>query len=130
LERITKSTGKVIDFLKAHPAIEDVIFPLDKDFPQYHLATKQMSGGCGLLTIVLKANSMEAITRFCESFEHIRMAVSWGGHESLALPKAAGIEPADFDKTNIEHRYIRLYVGLEEPEYLIADLEKALATVK
>ena len=69
---------------------------------------------------------MERITRFCESLQHILMAVSWGGHESLILPKCAGIRPSFFDPKKIEHQYIRLYVGLEEPDYLIRDLEQAL----
>jgi cystathionine beta-lyase/cystathionine gamma-synthase len=69
---------------------------------------------------------MESITKFCESLKHFLMAVSWGGHESLILPKCAGIQPQDFDPENIEHQYIRLYTGLEEPSYLIADLKQAL----
>ena len=54
------------------------------------------------------------------------MAVSWGGHESLILPKCAGIQPADFDPANEQHQYIRIYVGLEDASYLIGDLEQAL----
>ena len=54
------------------------------------------------------------------------MAVSWGGHESLVIPKCAGILPGDFDPDNIEHQYIRIYTGLEEPGYLIDDLKQAL----
>jgi cystathionine beta-lyase/cystathionine gamma-synthase len=127
LDRITQSTGKVIEFLKQHPKIESVIFPFDKSFPQYELAKKQMAGACGLLTLILKADKMEAIVKFCESLKHIMMAVSWGGHESLVIPKCSGITPEDFDPSNKEHRYIRLYVGLEDPQYLIADLEQALA---
>jgi cystathionine beta-lyase/cystathionine gamma-synthase len=57
------------------------------------------------------------------------MAVSWGGHESLVIPKCAGIDPRDFDDRNFEHQYIRLYVGLEEASYLIADLNQALNLV-
>ena len=69
---------------------------------------------------------MESITRFCESLQHFLMAVSWGGHESLILPKCAGIEPKDFDPKLESHQYIRIYLGLEDPSYLIADLEQAL----
>jgi cystathionine beta-lyase/cystathionine gamma-synthase len=69
---------------------------------------------------------MESIVKFCESLQHIMMAVSWGGHESLVIPKCSGVQPKDFDPANREHRYVRMYVGLEEPEYLIADLEQAL----
>ena len=88
-----------------------------------------MKGACGLFTFVLKTNKMESIVKFCESLQHIMMAVSWGGHESLVIPKCAGLKPGDFDPANKEHRYIRMYVGLEEAEYLIADLEQAISFV-
>jgi cystathionine beta-lyase/cystathionine gamma-synthase len=53
------------------------------------------------------------------------MAVSWGGHESLIIPKCSGIKPADFDTTNKDHRMLRIYVGLEDADYLIKDLAQA-----
>lgn len=53
------------------------------------------------------------------------MAVSWGGHESLIIPKCSGIAAANFDAENKEHRMMRLYVGLEEVAYLKEDLEQA-----
>jgi cystathionine beta-lyase/cystathionine gamma-synthase len=126
LERITKTSNKVLEFLKAHPKVDKVLFPLDDSFPQYQLAKEQMEGACGLMTITLKNGTMETITRFCESLRHFFIAVSWGGHESLVIPKCAGLLPEDFDKDNIEHQYIRLYTGLEEPSYLIDDLNQAL----
>lgn len=126
LEKITRTTAEVISFLKSHPKVDSIIFPLDKSFSQYQLAKEQMSGACGLFTFTLKNGTMESITKFCESLQHFFMAVSWGGHESLILPKCAGILPEDFDANNIEHQYIRIYTGLEEPAYLIADLQQAL----
>ncbi len=125
-DRITRSTKQVVEFLKKHSKVESVIFPFDDSFPQYELAKRQMAGACGLFTVVLKVSKMESIVRFCESLQHITMAVSWGGHESLVIPKCSGIQPKDFDPSNREHRYIRMYVGLEDPEYLISDLEQAL----
>jgi len=126
-DRITRSTAEVVKFVKQHPKVESVLFPLDDSFPQYELARKQMSGACGLFTFVLKTDRMDMIVKFCESLQHIMMAVSWGGHESLVIPKCSGIQPRDFDPSNREHRYVRMYVGLEEPQYLVADLEQALA---
>jgi cystathionine beta-lyase/cystathionine gamma-synthase len=128
-DRIAGSTREVVAFLKQHPKTETIIFPFDESFPQYQLAKQQMTGAGGLFTFALKTGKREEIVRFCESLRHIMMAVSWGGHESLVIPKCAGIKPADFDGTNPEHRYIRMYVGLEEPAYLIADLEQALAKI-
>ena len=126
LERITNSTKKVVSFLKQHQKVEEVIFPFDESFQQYQLAKQQMKGACGLLSFIIKATEINQIEKFCESLQHILMAVSWGGHESLIIPKCASILREDFDADNKEHRMLRLYVGLEEPEYLIKDLEQAL----
>lgn len=130
LERITRSTQQVVAFMKSHPAVESILFPFDESFPQYQLAKRQMTGACGLFTFALKTQKRESIVAFCEKLQHIMMAVSWGGHESLVIPKCAGIAPVDFDANNIEHRYVRMYVGLEEPEYLIADLQQALTVFR
>lgn len=127
IERITKTTAAVVQYLKQHPKVESVLFPLDETFPQYELAKTQMKGACGLCTIVMKTDKMDSIVRFCESLQHIMMAVSWGGHESLVIPKCAGIHPSEYDPANKEHRYVRLYVGLEDAEYLVKDLEQAFA---
>jgi cystathionine beta-lyase/cystathionine gamma-synthase len=126
LERINQSTNQLVNYLKQHPQIESIIFPFDPSFPQYELAKRQMKNAGGLMTFVLKTKSREDIIRFCESLNHFMMAVSWGGHESLILPKCAGIKASEFDGENPEHRSVRMYVGLEEPAYLIADLQQAL----
>jgi cystathionine beta-lyase/cystathionine gamma-synthase len=124
LQRINASTKKVVAYLKQHPKVESIIFPFDESFPQYQLAKQQMKEAPGLLTFIIKATTVTQIETFCESLQHIFMAVSWGGHESLIIPKCSGLPQRDFDATNKEHRMLRLYVGLEEPEYLIKDLEQ------
>lgn len=129
LERISNTTLKVVAFLKQHPLVEKVIFPLDETFPQYELAKRQMKGACGLLSFVIKAERMEQVITFCESLDHILMAVSWGGYESLIIPRCASLTPADFDPANTEHRMLRLYIGLEESNYLCTDLEKAFSKI-
>lgn len=126
LEHITKSTEKVVAYLKNHPKIEKVIFPFDEDFPQLALAKKQMTGACGLFTILLKADSRKQIELFTYSLKHFLVAVSWGGHESLIMPQAAGLTCETFDPSNERHRLARIYIGLEDPDYLIRDFEQAL----
>jgi cystathionine beta-lyase/cystathionine gamma-synthase len=106
--------------------VEKVIFPFDETFPQYPLARKQMSGACGLLTFVLKNDNAAAIETFCNRLQFIRMAVSWGGHESLIIPKVAGMKQEQFDASIPLHRSCRLYVGLEEAGFIISDLKQAL----
>ena len=127
LERISASTREVLAFLKGHPSVEEVIFPLDESYPQFALAKKQMKGASGLISFYMRAGSIADIEGFCERLKHFRMAVSWGGHESLIIPKCASLNPADFDPSNRAHRLLRLYVGLEDPDYLIRDLDQAFS---
>jgi cystathionine beta-lyase/cystathionine gamma-synthase len=129
LERSSRSTLDVVNYLKDHPKVEKVLFPFDVTFPQYELARRQMSGACGLLSFYVHASSRQEIVRFCESLQHILMAVSWGGHESLVIPGCAGLRNEEFNANNPDHRIIRLYVGLEDPGYLIRDLEKGFGAM-
>jgi cystathionine beta-lyase/cystathionine gamma-synthase len=129
LERITKTTNEVVSFIKQHPKISSFLFPFDDTFPQYELARRQMKGACGLITFAIKAKRKDDIVKFCESLQHIMMAVSWGGHESLIIPKCAGISEKDFDPGNTEHCYVRLYCGLEDADYLIKDLERGFESL-
>lgn len=126
LEQISKTTLKVVEWLKNHPMVERVIFPFDETFPQYGLARRQMGGACGLLTFVLKYDNAAAIETFCNRLRYIRMAVSWGGHESLIIPKVAGIKPEQFDAALPLHRSCRLYAGLEDAGFIISDIKQAL----
>lgn len=126
MQRVCESTKKVVDWLDQHSKIEKVIFPFHRDFPQYQLAKRQMKDAGGLFSAILKVNTLEQVEKFCDSLQHILLAVSWGGHESLAIPSAVGIKPGEFDANNANHRLIRFYIGLEDPDYLIADLSQAL----
>jgi len=127
LDRITKTTAEVIDYLKKNTAVEKVIFPLDPAFEQFTLAKKQMTGACGLVTFVYNASSRQQIVTFCEALQHILIAVSWGGYESLIIPRCAALYPEEFDAANPEHKMVRLYVGLEDTAYILADIEQAFA---
>jgi len=127
LERIARTTGTVARYLKLHSKVESILFPFDESFPQYELAKKQMKGASGLISFFVRAQTRQQVVHFCESFQHIMMAVSWGGHESLILPKCASINDGEFDPSNKEHRMLRLYIGLEDADYLIADLGSAFS---
>ncbi len=125
LEKISATTVTVVDYLKGHEKVEAVLFPFDKDFPQYDLAKRQMEGACGLFSFIIKADTVVQIENFCESLKHILMAVSWGGHESLIIPGCASVPAEKFDPRNTDHRMMRMYAGLEDAGYLIDDLEQA-----
>lgn len=126
MERITQSSLIVAEYLKNHPKIEEIIFPYHPSFVQYELATKQMKKVGGLFTFILKVDHPQQMELFCNSLKHILMAVSWGGYESLILPKYAAIHKREFNIKDKWHRSLRLFVGLEDPEYIINDLKQAL----
>ncbi len=130
LSRITQTTNEVIAYLQQQPLVEKVIFPFDEAFPQYALAKQQMQGACGLLTFIVKASTVEETELFCESLKHILMAVSWGGHESLIIPGSAAVKRDAFSAANANHRMMRLYVGLEEADYIINDLQRGFAALQ
>jgi len=125
LERISQTTQEVVQFVKQHPAVDEIIYPFDEGFDQYALAKRQMKQAPGLFSFFVKASERRQIVTFCESLQHIMMAVSWGGHESLLLPKCAGIQDHEFDASNPEHRMVRMYTGLEDAGYLVKDLSRA-----
>jgi cystathionine beta-lyase/cystathionine gamma-synthase len=130
LSRISDTTEKVVNYLKSHEKVEDLMYPFDKDFPQYDLAKKQMQGSGGLFSFYLKTNSIKKIEAFCENLQHIIMAVSWGGYESLIMPGCASVKEEDFDANKKEQRQLRMYVGLEDPQYIIEDLERGFKAME
>jgi cystathionine beta-lyase/cystathionine gamma-synthase len=128
LERISRTTALVVQYLRRAPQVNAMLFPFDESFPQFELAKRQMTGACGLISFFVRADRRSQIVHFCESLKHIMMAVSWGGHESLILPQCATLQEEDFNPLIKEHLMLRLYVGLEDADYLISDLEQAFAT--
>lgn len=130
LEASAANVLEVIKYLKQEPLVEKIIFPFEEDFPQYALAKKQMKNVGGLFSFIIKAKSEKEVELFCDSLQHILMAVSWGGHESLIIPGCAALPRNSFDAQNSDHRMLRIYVGLEEPSYIINDLKQALEKLK
>lgn len=57
------------------------------------------------------------------------MAVSWGGHESLIIPKCSGMDRTAFDPKQPTHRLVRLYIGLEDADFLIQDLQQGFSGI-
>src|ERR1700744_508225 len=130
IQRSFESTKVITEWLAKHPLVDRVIWPFRKDFKQYELGQQQMEGCGGLFSFRLKDSALRKIETFCDSLQHILMAVSWGGHESLIIPSIAALPESEYDGGEY-HRYqlIRMYVGLEEPEYLIKDMEQALGKI-
>jgi len=96
LEKISATTPKIVNYLKQHLKVESVVFPFDEEFPQYALAKEQMVGACGLFSFTIKAKTILEVEKFCEGLQHILMAVSWGGYESLIIPGCASVARGEF----------------------------------
>jgi cystathionine gamma-lyase len=116
-------------WLEKHPAVEKVIYPGLQSHPQHELATRQMNGYGGIVSIVLKGG-FEAAKRFCEKTELFTLAESLGGVESLvnhpAVMTHASIPVERREQLGISDALVRLSVGVEELGDLQVDLERAL----
>ena len=114
---------RIARFLERHPGVERVRYPGLESHPQHELAARQMDGGFGgLLSFDVKGGA-EAALALAGRLEIIVRATSLGGVESL-IEHRASIEPPS---TGIPAALLRLSVGIEDPDDLIADLDRALA---
>jgi len=129
MERHQENAYKVADYLMKHPKVEKVIFPAHPSHPQYELFKKQCKGWSGMLTFYIRGGLKEAKT-FLQQLKVFTLAESLGGFESLAEHPAimthASVPPDERVKLGISDTLIRLSVGIEDVEDLIADLDQAL----
>ncbi|WP_207435721.1 trans-sulfuration enzyme family protein [Sabulibacter ruber] len=124
MERVAQTTRQVVAFLQQRKEVAEVIWPFLPNHPQYQLARKQMRNNTGQFSIRLQADTLEQVETFCDSLQHFTMAASWGGYESLIFPVAASYTSGGF-KPSLPFTFIRFYIGLEDAEYLMRDLEQA-----
>ena len=124
LRRSSESTVRIIEYLQGSAKVERIWYPFQENNPQLELAHKQMQMPMGMFTIALKNRDPRSIKKFCESLENFLIAVSWGGHESLIMPKCAFVG-ADDPQVSM----IRFYIGLEDADVLIDDLGQSLQHV-
>ncbi|HYH57585.1 MAG TPA: aminotransferase class I/II-fold pyridoxal phosphate-dependent enzyme [Anseongella sp.] len=124
LERSAGSTAQIIDFLETEDKVETIYYPFYKKSPQYELACAQMKKGAGLFSIALRADSVKQVECFCNSLKRFLLAVSWGGHESLIMPRCLSMQEGSREPG---YNLVRFYVGLEDPGLLIEDIRQAMA---
>lgn len=129
LERIAASTQKVVEYLQTQPLVEKIFYPFLPENPQYELAIRQMKRSQGLFSILLKAHSPAMVDLFCDSLQRFLLACSWGGHESLVLPITGLSISQNYQNSPHTWNLIRFYIGLEDPEVLIADLSRAFEKI-
>ncbi|MEO0001794.1 MAG: hypothetical protein RL766_1840 [Bacteroidota bacterium] len=131
MERHSLNGEKIAHFLKAHPAVKKVYWPGFSDHPGHEIAKSQMLGFGGMISFELKNDTMEAAWKVLSSTKLFSLAESLGGVESLINHPAsmthASIPREERIKNGLSDTLIRLSVGIEDADDLIADLEQAMA---
>lgn len=132
LEQQNRSGLAVAEFLSAHPKVRAVHYPMLSSHPQHELARRQMAAGGGVVSFELEGGLAEA-KRFANAVSLVRVAPSLGGVESLlsipCLTSHAMLTPEEREKAGIRDSLVRLALGVEATEDLVADLSEALAVV-
>lgn len=130
MDKIAQSAQKIAEYLEIHPQIESIMYPGLPSFEQYQLAKKQMKLAGGMIACELKGG-IEAGKQFLNRLRLFSIAVSLGDCESLAQHPASMTHSTYTQEERVQHGIsdglIRLSVGLEDVDELIADIKQALA---
>jgi cystathionine beta-lyase len=129
LARHEASALKVAHWLKAHPLVERVLHPALPDCPGHDIWRRDFTGSTGLFGLVLRVGSRADAATFCDAMQNFGIGFSWGGYESLCIPTSPEKirRLATFRPSGLS---LRLSIGLEDPDDLIADLDTALQRMK
>ena len=129
VQRHCENGEKVAAYLDNHPLVERVYYPGLASHPFHEIAKKQMSGFGGMVTFTFKSGKKEDAIKFLENLKVFTLAESLGGVESLAnhpaLMTHASIPEDKRKEVGISDDLVRLSVGIEDIEDLLADLEQA-----
>lgn len=132
MERHCANARKVAEFLHSHPAVDKVYYPGLPDFEGYEVAKKQMKDFGGMLSIELKA-SREEVANALNKLQLCTIAVSLGDAETLVEHAAtmthSTYTPEELAAAGISEGLVRISVGLEDPDDIIADLKRVLDTL-
>jgi cystathionine beta-lyase len=129
LERHTRSALAIARWLQQRSEVAEVIYPALPGSRGHELWKRDFTGACGLFGVVLHPVAKANVNAMLDGLRLFRMGWSWGGFESLIIP-------ANPQRTRTATRwespgpYLRLHVGLEDPEDLIADLEDGFARLR
>jgi cystathionine beta-lyase/cystathionine gamma-synthase len=130
MERHSQNGEKIAHYLKAHPAVKKVYWPGFEDHPGHAIAKAQMKSFGGMISFELKNDTIEAARKLLSSTHLFSLAESLGGVESLINHPAsmthASIPREERIKNGLSDTLIRLSVGIEDADDLIADLEHAI----
>jgi len=127
-----ENASTIAHWLETHSKVEQVIYPGLPKHPQHALASRQMTGFGGMVSVYLKAD-LAGTKRFLERCELFTLAESLGGVESLighpVLMSHASLTPERRAELKLTDNLVRLSVGIEDGDDLIADLDRALSAI-
>lgn len=130
MERHCYNAGKIAEFLQSHPKVAKVNYPGLEDHPSHEIAKKQMRGFGGMISFTTEGDRFEDAKKVISSTKIFYLAESLGGVESLCGHPAsmthAAIPQEEREKSGVVDSLVRLSVGVEDIEDLIADLSQAL----
>lgn len=127
LEAQTRSALKIAEWLAAQPQVAEVLCPMLPSAPGHALWARDFTGGCGLFAFVLASDDPQASARVADALELFGIGYSWGGFESLVLPITPKTYRSLMPCPTGGKPALRLSIGLEDTDDLIADLAQALA---
>ena len=133
MDRHCQNAIQVASFLKNHPKVESVFYPGLSSHPNHEVAVSQMNDFGGMISFITKGNRIEDAKKVITSTKIFSLAESLGGVESLcghpATMTHAAIPKEEREKSGVVDALIRLSVGIEDVEDLIADLSQALEKI-
>jgi cystathionine beta-lyase/cystathionine gamma-synthase len=90
------------------------------------LAKSSLLQPTGQFTVLLKAEDITSVERFCNHLTRFLLACSWGGYESLIYPICVLYDSMNYSQSTLPWNMVRFYIGLEEKDVLVKDLAQAL----
>ena len=129
LKQHAENAMKVALFLENHPKIKKVFYPGLGSFEQRDLALKYLSGHNGLMSFIPEGKP-EQILKMIGNCKFFQNGVSWGGFESLIVDLSVGHKEEEAKQVGLPVNLVRIHVGLENPDTLIADLEQAFSYLR
>jgi cystathionine beta-lyase/cystathionine gamma-synthase len=134
MARHTSNAAKLVEYLAQHPKVKGINYPTSQQFPQKELARRQMPDGYGGLLSFEVKGGREGAVKAINSFELIPIIPSFGTSRTIATHCAThthcNMTPEEREAVGIYDGLIRLSVGLEDPEDIIADLDQAFDKLK
>jgi cystathionine beta-lyase len=125
LERHQKNATEVARWLQSRPEVSRVLYPALPEDPGHALWKRDFLGASGLFGIVLKPAAKAAVDAFIDSLDLFGIGASWGGYESLIQPSCPE-RSRTATRWQAEGPHVRIHIGLEDPQDLIADLAQGL----